>query len=111
MGAVPEALADLCLAYTQDHPHHLHGRAGQHSDAPEECHDSGYRGTVCVHCARTGLWGGWVGNRWLYPEADRAKGSQCFKRIPRGAAAQRGRSASEIRPYSLLNIVYNRHIH
>ena len=49
---------------------HLTGYAGQHSDAPEWCRDSGYRGTVCVHCARTGLWGGRLGNRWLYPEAD-----------------------------------------
>ena len=70
MGAVPEARADLDLAYTQEHPQHLNGRAGQHSDAPEACHDSGSRGTGCVHCARPGLWGGWLGNRWLYPEAD-----------------------------------------
>ena len=73
MGAVPEALADLGFAYPQEHPQPLHGRAGQHSDAPESCHDSGYRGTVCVNGARTGLWGGWLGNRWLYPEVRQGK--------------------------------------
>src|SRR5207249_8844831 len=43
---------------------------GSKSDAPEWCRDSGYRGTVCVNCARTGLWGVRLGNRWLYPEGD-----------------------------------------
>src|SRR2546428_9333858 len=47
------------------------GHAGQHSDAPEECRNSGSRGTVCVNCSRPGLWGGRVGNHRLYPEADR----------------------------------------
>jgi hypothetical protein len=37
---------------------------------PEGCRDSGDRGTVGVHRSRTGLWGGRLGNRWLYPEAD-----------------------------------------
>jgi hypothetical protein len=46
-------------------------RPGSTSEAPAGCRDAGDRGTVCVHGARTGLWGGRLGNRWLYPEADR----------------------------------------
>ena len=68
---------DVYSAHTQDRPQYLIGRAGQHSDAPEWCRDSGYRGTVCVHCARTGLWGGWLGNHRLYPEADAQKPPLC----------------------------------
>src|SRR3989442_2017382 len=37
---------------------------------PEWCRNAGYRGTGCVHCARPGLWGGRLGNHWLYPETD-----------------------------------------
>jgi hypothetical protein len=47
---------------------------GSKSDAPEWCRDSGYRGTVGVHCARTGLGGGRLGNRWLYPECSGREG-------------------------------------
>jgi hypothetical protein len=69
-GEVPAAVGDLCSAYTQNRPQHLMGHAGQQSDAPESCWDSGSRGTGCVHCSRPGLWGGRVGNHRLYPEAD-----------------------------------------
>src|SRR5438105_1293882 len=68
------------------------GHAGQHSDAPEECRNSGSRGTVCVNCARTGLWGGRVGNHRLYPEADANSLRSCL--APAAGAAHRGRSAS-----------------
>jgi hypothetical protein len=40
---------------------------GSKSDAPEWCRDSGYRGTVGVHCARTGLGGGPVGQPLALP--------------------------------------------
>src|SRR5438132_13158666 len=52
------------------------GHAGQHSDAPEECRNSGSRGTVCVNCARTGLWGGRMGNHRLYPAAHLNRGGR-----------------------------------
>ena len=55
VGYVREAQADLYPPSTQDRPPHLTGHAGQHRAAPESCRNSGYRGTGCVHCARTGL--------------------------------------------------------
>jgi hypothetical protein len=70
LGEMPATAADVSPAHTQERPQYLTGRAGQHSDAPEECRDAGSRGTGCVHCSRPGLWGGRVGNHRLYPEAD-----------------------------------------
>ena len=99
MGAVPGALADRGRAGTQDPPQQRHGRAGQHSEAPEECQDAGDRGTVGVHCARTGLWGGWLGNRWLYPEADANSLRSCLAAAV--GAAHRGRSATLHPAFSL----------
>src|SRR5437660_10627365 len=84
LGEIPEASASVSLAHPQDRPHHLIELAGQHSDAPEWYQNAGDRGTVCVHCARTGLWGGWLGNHRLYPEADRPQRPRCPVRVSVG---------------------------
>src|SRR5262249_8378377 len=82
LGEMPAVAADVCAAHTQDRPQHLIGRAGStvmcqrraETLAPEAPY---------AFIANVRVWGGWVGNHRLYPEAAKSVQRACYMDLRR----------------------------